>query len=381
MQTSRRNFMRIAGGSAILLAASSCTSGPGYPDPRLPWRSAETEVDPMRFALAHALLAPNPHNRQPWMVDLRSPTKAVLYCDPAKDIPHTDPFDRQITIGLGCFLELFTMAAATQGYRAELELFPEGSDQVTLDNRPIAKLELHLDDNIQSDPLFAQVFARRTNRNVYTEQKPNSADLNQIIGSNNNIRTGYAISDAKINPLRALAAEAARIEFETPRTYMESVHLMRIGSHEIAANPDGISLEGPAMGLLKKIGIVTREKLADPTSSAFKQGLKQYQQAAESAAAFVWIITPDNSREQQIAAGRAYIRQNLAATELGLSMHPLSQALQEYPEMAEMLEQVHDLTNSSGQRLQMFARLGYAKAKQPAPRFPLSAKIISHGKT
>ncbi|PHR55282.1 MAG: twin-arginine translocation pathway signal protein [Robiginitomaculum sp.] len=373
--------MRIAGGTAILLAANSCTSGPNYPDPRLPWHSAETETDPMRFALAHALLAPNPHNRQPWMVDLLSPTEAILYCDPTKDLPATDPFDRQITIGLGCFLELFTMAAANQGYRAELDLFPEGSDQVTLDNRPIAKLQLHLDDTIQSDPLFAQVFARRTNRGVFTEQKPTLEDLNQIVESNNNIRTGYAISEPEVAALRALAVEAARIEFETPHTYMESVHLMRIGNQEIAANPDGLSLEGPAMGLLNKIGIVTRETLADPTSSAFKQGLQQYQKAANSSAAFVWIITPDNSREQQIAAGRAYIRQNLAATELGLSMHPLSQALQEYPEMAEMLTQVHGLTGSTGQRLQMFARLGYAKSKQPAPRYPLSAKIITHGKT
>ena len=39
------------------------------------------QTDARRFTLAHALLAPNPHNRQPWIADLREPGRLHLVCD------------------------------------------------------------------------------------------------------------------------------------------------------------------------------------------------------------------------------------------------------------------------------------------------------------
>jgi hypothetical protein len=60
----------------------------------------------------------------------------------------------------------------------------------------------------------------------------------------------------------------------------------------------------------------------------------------------------------------------LAATALGLSMQPLSQALQEYPEQAKPYANIHALCGASlpGQTVQMWARVGYASAVEPAPR-------------
>ena len=90
-------------------------------------------------ALSYAVLAPNPHNRQPWLVDLAEPDVATLYCDLDRRLPQTDPLDRQITIGLGCFLELFVLAAAQEGYASAISLFPQGSATPRLDARPVAR--------------------------------------------------------------------------------------------------------------------------------------------------------------------------------------------------------------------------------------------------
>lgn len=381
MVTTRRNFIRIIGGGAAILAATSCTRPNPYPDPQKPWRTAGDETEVMRFALAHALLAPNPHNRQPWMVDIHDPYSATLYCDPTKDLPETDPFDRQITIGLGCFLEVFALAVAERGFQAQFEYFPGGSDPQTLDNRAIAKISLVMPRSSQADPLFEQIFDRRTNRNAFAEQKPAKEQLQEIIGNPRNVQASFTNTDSDIAALRDLTMRAAHVEFETSQTYLESVALMRIGSAEIAQNPDGLAINGPGMELLKRVGLVTRKTLADPTSKAFQQGLSQYVKAARTAAAFIWVATPGNSREEQILAGRAYVRQNLMATRLGLAMHPLSQALQEPGVFKEVFEQVHSVTNTTGQRLQMLARVGYAKQVFPAPRYPLSAKLIDHGNT
>lgn len=62
---------------------------------------------------------------------------------------------------------------------------------------------------------------------------------------------------------------------------------------------------------------------------------------------------------------------------MGLGIHPLSQALQEYPEMAEKYAQIHKILAAEGKIVQMFARLGYAEPVAQSPRWPLEAKIIN----
>ncbi|MBL4616632.1 MAG: hypothetical protein JKY46_02970 [Robiginitomaculum sp.] len=378
MKLSRRNFIRIVGSSAIILAPTACSSKTDLPDPFTPWAIADTPIEPIQFALSHALLAPNPHNRQPWLVDIQDQTSAILYVDPKMDLPETDPFDRQITIGLGCFLEVLAIAAQEQNYEAKIDYFPGGFDQQTLDKRPIAKIKLLKNPIISSDTLYSQIFHRRTNRKPFTKQQPTTKQLAKITKRYASTNSVFASSIAQIEQLKDLTVAAANIEFKTPAAHMESVALMRIGTAEIANNPDGISINGPAMGILKAVGIVTRKTLADEKSTAFKQGLEQYTDAAASAANFVWISTNSNTRIDQIKAGRAYVRQNLIATKLGLSMQPLSQALQEYPEMKQLLLKVHEITQTSGQRLQMLSRIGYGTKEALSPRFPLAAKLVEH---
>ncbi|MCA3479100.1 MAG: twin-arginine translocation pathway signal protein, partial [Rhodobacter sp.] len=103
MSMSRRKTLAVIGGGVILAA----TAGLGYvatrqpQTARLPWASAGQGEDARRRALSYALLAPNPHNIQPWLVDLSEPDVVTLYVDLNKLLPHTDPYNRQITIGLG----------------------------------------------------------------------------------------------------------------------------------------------------------------------------------------------------------------------------------------------------------------------------------------
>jgi len=127
---------------------------------------------------------------------------------------------------------------------------------------------------------------------------------------------------------------------------------------------------------LHRLGILTRKNLANMDSAMFRTGREDYAKGIRSAHGFVWISTPTNTRLDQIKAGAAYLRLNLNATAQGLAMHPLSQALQEYVEMQEALGLIHHLLEAKGEtRVQMFARIGYAKQIAPAPRWPLEAKL------
>lgn len=59
-------------------------------------------------------------------------------------------------------------------------------------------------------------------------------------------------------------------------------------------------------------------------------------------------------------------------------MQPISQALQESPEVQAPYRAIHELLGAPAPRftVQMWARLGHAPAVQPAPRRGLGAHIV-----
>jgi hypothetical protein len=59
-----------------------------------------------------------------------------------------------------------------------------------------------------------------------------------------------------------------------------------------------------------------------------------------------------------------------------VATQPLSQALQEYPEMAVPYGEIHSRLAPRGGTVQMFARIGYGPEVTPSPRWPLEAKIL-----
>ncbi len=377
----RRHFLTIAGSSSIILAAG--TSGCAMitsPDPALaPWEvNPSTYPDPIRKALSYAILAPNPHNRQPWLVELKGDTEAVLSCDPERLLPETDPFNRQIVIGLGCFLELFELAALNNGHAAQITLFPEGQHPDQLDTRPIASLKLVKSDSLIKDDLFSYALQRHTNRNNHDMSRVvDNALLTQIEkAAHHDVITGSSGSGERLEALRILTRDALRTEILTPKAFRESIDLTRIGDAEIMTNPDGISLRGFFMETMNSIGLLTRKKMTNPESLAFKNFLSMSAKTSMKSMSFVWINTPGNTRMDQISAGRSYMRMALEASRQRLAMQPTSYSLQEFATMEAYLRQTQDmLTNKPGQRVQMLARLGYAEAVGPAPRWPLLTRI------
>jgi hypothetical protein len=139
---SRRHVLSLLSAAPFAPALAGCASS-DLPDPVAGWRDPGAgETDPRRFALAHAILAPNPHNTQSWLIELDDADGMTLYCDLDRRLDFTDPLDRQITIGCGCFLELFRMSAGLQGYWPVIEMFPDGEPAPRLDSRPVARVRM-----------------------------------------------------------------------------------------------------------------------------------------------------------------------------------------------------------------------------------------------
>jgi hypothetical protein len=99
------------------------------------------------------------------------------------------------------------------------------------------------------------------------------------------VAVGTTSASNDVARLRDLTWRAHLTEIMTPRTALESVRLMRIGKSEIEANPDGIDLGGAFLETMNRVGILTRQELADPESSAFQQGLEMYREITGTAMA------------------------------------------------------------------------------------------------
>ena len=379
MSLPRRTLLLGAGGGLALVAAGGFWRVTRAPQTAAaPWAIAADDSPDVRLsALRHAILAPNPHNRQPWLIRLEGTTDAQLFCDLDRRLPATDPFDRQILIGFGAFLELLRLAAASRGVRLDVTEFPEGAPGARLDGRPIAHLRFQPDPAIVPDRLFDHVLARRSNKEAYDlERQIDPAKLARLEVSGPDLRVATTSDRVSVANIRDLVLRALDIEMDTPRTHRESIDLIRIGARAVDAQPDGIDLSGPMIEAGAALGQITHGKLADPASTAFAQGKRQLHATYGAAPAYLWLVTRGNDRTDQLATGATYVRANLAATELGLSLHPASQALQEYPEMVDCHRAIQALLAPDGGRVQMLARLGYGPDVPPAPRYPLEAKLI-----
>ena len=129
--------------------------------------------DLRRWALAHALLAPSSHNRQPWLVDLREPNAITLHVDRERLLPETDPWFRQIVVSQGTFLEALVLALGARGVAPRVAHFPEGEFAPrTLDNRPVARITWSPSGNAARDPLFDQLLHRHTAKVDYGTTRP-----------------------------------------------------------------------------------------------------------------------------------------------------------------------------------------------------------------
>jgi len=374
------------GGAAAVIGVASLAGwawSPGAATARAPWRQAgESFGDPRLDALAYAILAPNPHNRQPWLFTLKGADRIDIACDLDRRLPHTDPLDRQITVGFGCMIELLVMAAAEKGFAADVSLFPDGAPQPRLDRRRIASVTFRADGNVAKDPLFQETLSRRTNRSPFDAARP--VVMEKITAIADAAKHGSFVDGTNDEKKRRRMIDIARrgwiIEYENDATRRESIELMRIGNRAVAENPDGIALGGATMGLLKMAGMITPETLDRPGAVAYEQGLSSYAALIESAQGFVWMTSETNTRQDQINAGRDWVRLHLAATRAGVALHPLSQVLQEFPEMAALYQETkRKLEVGEAGAVQMLARLGYADAPQPSPRWPLASRLTEAG--
>ena len=328
---------------------------------------------PIEKAIALGSNAPNPHNTQAWKLRIISDLVALLYIDEKRTLPETDPPTRQIHIGAGCFLETLSIGASTVGYAAKIDHFPEGAYSTSdVGKKPVARIKLTA-STANPDPLGKSIYKRQTNRRpspkngtITDEQFAQLAtycidDSIKMIGINN---------PAEMQSLLSIFEQAMLIECQNYHLFEETRIWFRYNEHERAQKRDGLSIPQTGITGIRAPLVEWYLKHGDPKRWHSKQSINAYmdvfRKGLKSAQGIMLLKSNTNTPLDWVKTGRLYVRISLAATEMGLQLHPYSQVLQEYPEMTATQQAFNSLVGVSGQqKVQMAVRIGSG----PAPYY------------
>ncbi|MFT5218745.1 MAG: hypothetical protein ACI87H_000881, partial [Gammaproteobacteria bacterium] len=192
----RRNFIKITGLGIgyVTLSSSIIACNDSLQTDDFGWNGPDKlERDIRMQVLAYAILCPNPHNKQPWIIRLSGPASFNLYVDPDRLLPETDPIYRQIHIGQGTFLETLSIAANGLGYKAIINYFPEGMySNNELADKPVAAIELIKLPDIAKDPLFNALLSRHSNKREYDDYRLTAAE-NDALQKTHRLYSNYPL--------------------------------------------------------------------------------------------------------------------------------------------------------------------------------------------
>jgi hypothetical protein len=337
---------------------------------------APVNETPLHRAIAYGIQAPNPHNTQAWRFEPLSDVEALLFVDERRLLPATDPPARQIHIGAGCCMETLAVGMSRHGYELEVEYLPRGAHGFNeIGQKPVAKLKLVADRSSRPDELAEFIGTRQTNRKPYDGSLV-TADEAATIRSE--ARSGdfellLFTEPEEMRPLLDLFYRAWEIEATTPHLYEETRIWFRFNERQRQTKRDGLSV--PQLGIdgLQRRLVERWLRDGDPkrwfSPRSIRSTVKNTRKAIDSARGVLLLKTKTNEQLDWLKAGRGLARLGLTLTRLGLTSHPYSQVLQEYPEMAALQGEFNELLGvHEPEKIQMAIRVGRAKRAYPAPR-------------
>lgn len=274
--------------------------------------------------LSAAVLAPSPHNSQPWRFSV-SGNQIVLHADLGRKLGAMDPFEREMFIGLGCALENIAITAPGAGFAADIALLPDSKrGQAALVTLSPAEASPHR--------LERAIARRRTDRGPYDTARPVDDDAIHALQSELGDNTPFELlffprASAQAESFRELTMQATRDIVADARMSRDSARWYRQRQAIIDVSRDGLTMQTQGFSPLKETLVRLLPQVSDKTAHiAWLRDTREVQLA--TAAQFGMIVVPRDRLLDDVislAVGRAWQRIHLAATSLGIACQPLNQ--------------------------------------------------------
>jgi nitroreductase len=320
--------------------------------------SNSSSEERLTYLLNYAILAPSVFNSQPWMFNVTD-DRILFFADKSRQLAVADADQREQYISLGCALENLVIAAEHFGYNCTVSYFPDEINGTERKNDLAAEVLLQPNARPPSaSPLFQAITARSTNRITFEPRDLSRADLDALSSrSDKDVSVFMANDSATKKRFCDLVIRADKIQYSDANYKSELGHWLSQG----VMGPTGMDA-----------------KMAQMAVVFLDMGPEQIEKDAgliNSTPCIGFISTANNDSLSSIKAGRALEHLWLTATSMGLSLHPMSQAI-EVPETKTELEGLLPADFRMRQVQQTF-RLGYANSTaRHSNRRPLQEVLV-----
>jgi hypothetical protein len=193
-----------------------------------------------------AVLAPSSHNTQPWLFRIWG-SGIDLLADRTRALPINDPNDRELNISCGCALMNLRVAAAGQGFEAEVQPAPVAEDPDWLARVTLSRAS---GGPAEEATLATLIDRRHTHRGHFAASAVESDRFQQLMTAARvegawlrPLLTGYARGQAA-----ALVAEGDAAQWLDPNWRRELAAWMRPRSRG-----DGLTVPRLALPLVRRV--------------------------------------------------------------------------------------------------------------------------------
>jgi len=327
--------------------------------------------DDLKEVLYYASLAPNGHNTQVWKAGIAGRGSVLrLYLDSSRLLPAVDPEGRESLISAGAFTENLRRALSAYGYDFTLTLAESADIQA---DPLVAEITLYGKTGASPDAAALSLMEKRhSDKSVYLDKPVDAESISRILASVNNegdftddsiSALYYEKGTAGFAFIQEKSVEANEVQARSEAVREELALWLRFSDDEAREKADGLPAEQLGLsGFIKRAYYLTtnREKAAGEKFGQTSLKLARKQLAGCTG---FFIIQGGDTVRAYIKTGMAMETLWLAAAAEGVSIHPMSQALEE---------------GTVPRPVQMIMRAGYVKdyGENAKVRRPLSEWVV-----
>ena len=324
----RRDFLKLAGitlvavtGGSVFRAVDQGMFSVGQGIAYEPWKNWRDAASSAERIVAAGILASNPHNSQPWLFRVTAPT-IDLFAVPERQIGVIDPFRREMVIGLGCAVENMRLAAAAEGFKADIRLMPDPTTESHAASISLAE------SSPATSPLFEAIPHRHTNRASYDTTRVIAEEIFSEIDSlvtESNVRLFWFKDEFARAKFGEVAISATETLIADEQQSLDSHKWWRQDWDQVQESADGITLDAQGLGsFISGMGKFLPDLSRQSNDQSFAKNMREI--TIPSAATFGVLAVPDGKdNTQRLQCGQIWQRIHLWATTQGLAMQPLNQ--------------------------------------------------------
>ncbi|MFV2020680.1 HAD-IC family P-type ATPase [Micromonospora sp. LOL_023] len=262
-------------------------------------------------AAAAAGYAPSVHNTQPWHWRVR-PEGLELRAARDRQLPATDLDGRLLMLSCGAALHHARIALAAQGWTAQVRRLPDADDPDLLAVlRPTEQIPVPAG----TVRLVQAMRVRHTDRRPVSDEPVPVASVTAITAATGATVRMQILSSDQVLLLAAAASRAEELASEDPQIHGELDYWTGLGAPAGTGLPEQVLPEQPAQTTV-------------PGRDFGRAGTLPVGGGHDRAAVYTLLFGDDDDSASWLAAGEALSASWLTATELGISVVPLSGAVE-----------------------------------------------------